>query len=125
MSASNYQTFSSSSSTSPPPSIVPIISPHLRSYVETSSATLAPLCLVTGGSGFVGGHLIDRLLQLKYRVRSIDIVESANNDQRVDYIIGDIRVAEVVAAAVTDVTTIFHAASMTIVSAIHSELYET
>ena len=118
----NYQTFSNQS-TSPPPTVLPLISPHSRSYVDTSASPLAPLCLVTGGSGFVGGHLIERLLQLKYRVRSIDIVESANNDARVDSIIGDIRVPEVVAAAVNDVTTVFHCASNTDVAAHHTEIF--
>jgi nucleoside-diphosphate-sugar epimerase len=71
--------------------------------------------LVTGGTGFIGRRLIDRLLEMKLRVRSFALpgepVPEAWGD-RVEVLRGDITVAEDVDAAMTGIATAFHLAAV-------------
>ena len=47
--------------------------------------------LVTGGSGFIGSHVVDRLLQLGHQPRIFDLVHSARHDaDAVECVVGDI-----------------------------------
>ena len=41
---------------------------------------MGKLVLVTGGSGFIGSNLQERLVELGYRVVNIDIKKPKNND---------------------------------------------
>jgi nucleoside-diphosphate-sugar epimerase len=71
--------------------------------------------LVTGGSGFVGRHLIQTLLGLGHEVRCFDIVP-ANHDPRVEFVQGDLTAEDdqpALAEACADVDTVFHTASLT------------
>lgn len=77
--------------------------------------------LITGGAGFVGSHLADRLLQKGYKVRVLDsLAEQVHGtsgwpgylDERVERIHGDIRDASKVAEALKDVTAVYHFASV-------------
>lgn len=77
--------------------------------------------LITGGAGFVGSHLADRLLQEGYKVRVLDsLAEQVHGtdgwpaylDERVERIHGDIRDADKVAEALTDVSAVYHFASV-------------
>lgn len=75
--------------------------------------------LVTGGCGFVGSHLVDRLIRDGYRVRSYDLLEPqvhgarkpAYLNQEAEYIYADIRNKEKLKKALSGVEVIFHEAS--------------
>jgi len=75
--------------------------------------------LVTGGAGFIGSHLVDRLVRDGWRVRVLDnfssgtidnIIHHANNP-RVVVLEGDLKDPETVKEAVGGVDTVFHYAA--------------
>ncbi|MCA9424842.1 MAG: SDR family oxidoreductase [Candidatus Omnitrophica bacterium] len=74
--------------------------------------------LVTGGAGFIGSHLVRRLLQEGYNVRVIDNLATGfvkNLDEVKDDIVfieGDIRDGDQVLAATEGMDCIFHQAAM-------------
>ena len=78
---------------------------------EFSKDKVGSICLVTGGSGYVGGHLIWRLLELGCEVRSVDIVPY-KGDSRVISHVGDIRDYEFLKKSCVGVDTVFHAAAL-------------
>jgi UDP-glucose 4-epimerase len=75
--------------------------------------------LVTGGAGFIGSHLIDRLLAQGRAVRALDnfiVGRAANLDQhkgnpRLEIVEGDVADRDAVAAAVSGVERVFHLAA--------------
>jgi UDP-glucose 4-epimerase len=77
------------------------------------------LDLVTGGAGFIGSHLVDRLLAEGRQVRvfdSLEIGRRANLRQhdgnpRLDIVEGDVADAAAVAAAMAGVERVFHLAA--------------
>jgi len=75
-------------------------------------------CLVTGGAGFIGSHLTDRLVRDGHRVRVVDNLSTGderNLDQarnRIDFVIGDLTDPAVCRAVVRDVEVIFHLAAL-------------
>ncbi len=74
--------------------------------------------LVTGGAGFIGGHLVDALLERGATVRVLDNFSTgrreniAHNLSKIDLIEGDIRDVETCARAVKDVDVVFHQAAL-------------
>lgn len=72
---------------------------------------VGPVCLVTGGNGYVGKHLVRRLLELGCQVRSLDLAPFAG-DARVTSIVGDIRRMRDVRPACEGVDTVFHTAAI-------------
>jgi UDP-glucose 4-epimerase len=73
------------------------------------------LYLVTGGAGFIGSHLVDRLLDLGHRVRIIDNLTSgsvSNIPGDVEFVQADIRDAEAVTKAFQNVAGCFHLAAI-------------
>lgn len=64
--------------------------------------------LVTGGSGYFGCLLRDRLLARGDTVRIFDRVDAGDRPQGVDYMGGDIRDAAVVRRACEDVDVVYH-----------------
>ena len=74
--------------------------------------------LVTGGAGFIGGHLVERLCADGWRVRVLDDFSSgkpenlAAVDGRIELLRGDIRDADLLAKAVHGMEVVFHEAAM-------------
>jgi 3beta-hydroxy-delta5-steroid dehydrogenase/steroid delta-isomerase len=72
---------------------------------------VGPVCLVTGGNGFVGKHLARRLLQLGCEVRTLDLAPF-EGDPRVTSYVGDVRKMADVGPACDGVDTVFHTAAV-------------
>nr|MBK7066315.1 SDR family oxidoreductase [Deltaproteobacteria bacterium] len=78
--------------------------------------------LVTGGAGFIGGHLIDALLAQNAEVRVIDNFSTGRRENidrvrnRVDFIEADICDPEAIARAMHGVELVFHEAAIPSVS---------
>lgn len=68
--------------------------------------------LVTGASGFIGTHLIKRLLQDGFSVRALVFSHFAKSDvsSHVEVVQGDIRDAQFMKEAARDIDTVFHLA---------------
>ncbi|HJP05733.1 MAG: NAD-dependent epimerase/dehydratase family protein [Gammaproteobacteria bacterium] len=64
--------------------------------------------LVTGGSGFFGHVLIEKLLARGYEVRNFDLVTSDEHGNRVEQLQGDIRDYDAVKAAVAGMDVVHH-----------------
>jgi len=75
------------------------------------------LCLVTGGAGFLGGHIVQVLLQAKARVRVFDVAQPRPNHgvwtdkDNVDVVVGDLTKPSDVAAALKGAWCVIHVAS--------------
>lgn len=75
--------------------------------------------LVTGGAGFIGSHLADRLLEEGYEVRILDNLEPRVHPKgkpawvprEAEFIQGDVRDAETLAKALKGVQVVFHQAA--------------
>jgi UDP-glucose 4-epimerase len=78
-----------------------------------------PFDLVTGGSGFIGSHLVDRLISDGRNVRVLDNfvtgrrvnLEQHKSSARLQIVEGDVSDPQTVAAACQDVERIFHLAA--------------
>jgi UDP-glucose 4-epimerase len=74
--------------------------------------------LVTGGAGFIGGHLCERLVELGWQVRVLDDFSSGRDENlreiadQIEIVRGDVRDAQVVASAVEGVEVVFHQAAL-------------
>ena len=66
--------------------------------------------LITGGSGFIGSHVVDSLLKNKYRVKILDIQKPRRKD--VKFIKGNILNKSIIRSALKDIDIIFHLAAV-------------
>ncbi len=84
--------------------------PERGSWSETG----AGFSLVTGGAGFIGSHLVERLVRDGYRVRVLDDLSTGSLDNlarvrsQIEFIEGDIRSRDACRAACRDVAVVFH-----------------
>ena len=77
--------------------------------------------LVTGGAGFIGSHLVDRLVNEGYMVRIIDDLSSGKLENikvhlgkgKVEFIQGDIRDSALIKKCVNGVNAVVHLAAQT------------
>ena len=78
----------------------------------------AAVTLVTGGAGFIGSHLVQRLIALGHRVRVVDNLStgSAENLKEVlddiEFVRGDLRDEDVCRKAVQGAEVVFHVAAL-------------
>ncbi len=76
--------------------------------------------LVTGGCGFIGSHLVDKLIAEKHNVRVLDNLEQqvhngkmpAYANLKAEYIIGDVRDEGALKKALVDIEIVFHEAAV-------------
>ncbi len=76
--------------------------------------------LVTGGAGFIGSHVVDRLVKDGYKVKVLDNLSSGKLDniqghlssKRVDFVKGDIRDVSFVRKSFEGIDTIIHMAAL-------------
>jgi UDP-glucose 4-epimerase len=82
------------------------------------TSTAGRKALVTGGAGFIGGHLVERLLAEKWSVRVLDDFSSGREATlagcrgRAEVLRGDVRDGDVVARAIDGVDVTFHLAAI-------------
>ena len=75
-------------------------------------------CLVTGGAGFIGSHVVDRLLALGHEVRVIDNLSTGSRENlahvadRIDLQLADLCDPAAAARAVEGVDVIYHLAAL-------------
>jgi len=72
-------------------------------------------CLVTGGAGFIGSHLVEALLAAGHAVRVLDDLSTgvaANVAAGVELITGDVSDAALVGRAIRGVEVVFHLAAL-------------
>lgn len=75
-------------------------------------------CLVTGGAGFIGSHIVEALVQRGHRVRVLDNLSTgflANLDtirDQIDFVQGDILDRNLVEQVVSGVDWVFHEAAL-------------
>ncbi len=80
--------------------------------------------LVTGGAGFIGSHLVDRLVSERYAVRVVDNLSSGKLENikghlskgTVDFVEGDIRDSALMRKCVDGVDFVVHLAALTSVT---------
>lgn len=86
--------------------------------MATATNPLLATCLVTGGAGFIGSHLVEALLRTGARVRVLDNISTGrlNNLQAVsgtiEWLAGDVCDAGDVAKAVQGCDVVFHQAAL-------------
>ena len=73
--------------------------------------------LVTGGAGFIGSHIVDRLVATGHRVRVLDDLSSGNIENlsdvksRIEFLKGDIRDRQLMTKACQGTDSVIHAAA--------------
>jgi len=76
------------------------------------------LALVTGGAGFIGGHLVEGLLEAGWSVRVIDDLSTGSERNlarvmdRIEFVRGDIRDVDVLERITDGAEVVFHQAAM-------------
>lgn len=76
---------------------------------------MSELVLVTGGAGFIGSHLTERLIKRGYRVRVLDNLVYGRREwvpPEAEFELGDIADPEVCRRACLNVSGVFHTAAM-------------
>ncbi len=89
----------------------------LGNDVGNPKAVVGELVLITGGSGFIGSTTVTMMLELGYRVRIFDNLETGNimyvplDHPRVEFVMGDINDRSALEKAMEGVTGVIHLAA--------------
>ena len=67
---------------------------------------------VTGGSGFLGSHVVDSLISAGHNIINYDFNESANHNSAVKFIKGDILDLDSLTTALKNIDIVFHLAAL-------------
>lgn len=82
---------------------------------------MTSVVLVTGGAGFIGSHVVDRLAAAGHRPRILDLRRSPwHEDGEFETVIGDIRRPEDVARAIRGCDAVCHLAAAADVAEVHA-----
>jgi dihydroflavonol-4-reductase len=68
-------------------------------------------CLVTGGAGFIGSHLVRLLLDRGHSVHVVDLQRSPRLDRRAEFVQGSVLDASLIRAAMARVEHVYHLAA--------------
>lgn len=91
--------------------------------MKSSPSPRAPICLVTGGAGFIGSGLVRGLLARGCAVRVFDDLSTGRTENlaglegKIDFVRGDVRDAAALRAAVQGADSVFHLAAIASVQA--------
>ena len=78
---------------------------------QLTAKDLGKHCLVTGGAGYVGSQLVQRLVAAGCKVRSLD-VQAHSHEGDVETMVGDLRDYAAVQKACEGIDTVFHTAAL-------------
>ena len=84
---------------------------HQGTAHHTSNGPASKRCLVTGGAGFIGSHLVRQLLDRGHSVRVVDLVPSLGLDRRAEFVQGSILDPPLMRAAMEHIDQVFHLAA--------------
>jgi UDP-glucose 4-epimerase len=90
----------------------------VKDFASDLKERIMSTCLVTGGAGFIGSHLVEALLGAGHVVRVLDNFSTGSRDNlapvrdRVEVIPGDITDEETVHIAMREVEVVFHQAAL-------------
>jgi len=97
---------------------MPAIMPVVCDKVSVERFAIMPRCLVTGGAGFIGSHLTNRLVREGWKVRVLDNLSTGSLGNllevagRIEFVDGDVAKPVVAARAVSDIDIVFHQAAL-------------
>ena len=66
--------------------------------------------LVTGGSGFIGSHVVDKLIETGHKVRVLDIKQPSHR-QGIEFLKGDITSREDLRRSLANIDIVYHIAA--------------
>ena len=72
--------------------------------------------LVTGGAGFIGSHLVNKLIENKFEVNVLDNLSTGNTkniNKKSNFIKGDIRDKKILKKALSNCDIVYHLAAKT------------
>lgn len=75
--------------------------------------------LVIGGSGFIGSHVVDKLIEREYHVTVFDIMKPHRPD--IEFIMGDVTSLDELKTATNDIDYIYHIAALSNINRVIEE----